>query len=217
MSNFRHIRTCVPDFDRAWAVIATSRHDFRSIWRECDGIDHKIVGVLLLALQLECACQGSQKWSVLGKEGRFEAQIAPASQTLIVPGVTISPEAEQIFVPSGENATELIWESCAFVFSLFSSSVPAWEVTKRQFWARRGDLRPKRTRIPDFDRLVKGSGHNFASIGREVDRVDAVAVRVALLALQFQCGCRRQAGESVDRREGRFPAQRSPESQTLIV
>ena len=58
---------------------------------------------------------------------------SPESQTLIVPGVKTSPEAEQILVPSGENPTELIWESWALAFSLFSSSVAAREGRRRQF------------------------------------------------------------------------------------
>ena len=97
------------------------------------------MGVAFLSLEIQRSCKTSQQASVLGKEKRFEANFAPASQTLIVPGVLISPEAEQIFVPSGENATELIRVSCAFVFSLFSSSVAAREGRNGQFWARRGD------------------------------------------------------------------------------
>ena len=74
----------------------------------------------------------------MAKEGRFNVEFdifTPASQTLIV----WSFDPDTIFVPSGEKATErtqLLW---ALGFSLFSSSVPAREAGRRQFWPRRGD------------------------------------------------------------------------------
>ena len=47
------------------------------------------------------------------EEGRFEGKSAPESQTLIV----LSTDPDTIFVPSGENATDLIPSLCASVFS----------------------------------------------------------------------------------------------------
>jgi hypothetical protein len=97
------------------------------------------VRVGLLRLEIQCGCEGRQKWSVLGQESDFEASGVPESQTLIVS----SSDPDTILVPSGEKATELMSLLWAFVFSLFSSSVPAQEASKRQFWPGRGDLRPK--------------------------------------------------------------------------
>ena len=48
--------------------------------------------------------------------------------------------ADTILVPSGENATEFMQSLWAFVFSLSSSSLPARQASKRQFWTRRGDF-----------------------------------------------------------------------------
>ena len=79
------------------------------------------MGVLLLALELKCGCEGRQERSALAKEGRFEAQNAPESQTVIV----LSHEPDTIFVPSGEKATDVMTLLCAFVFSILRSSVPA--------------------------------------------------------------------------------------------
>ena len=79
------------------------------------------MGVRLLAQQLQFACQTSQQASVLAKEGRFEGSCAPESQTLIV----WSNDPDTIFVPSGENTTEVILSLWALVFSLNSSIVPA--------------------------------------------------------------------------------------------
>ena len=58
------------------------------------------------------------------------------SQTLIV----LSDDPDTILVPSGENATDMISQLWALVFSLNSSSLPARQASKRQFWPRRGDL-----------------------------------------------------------------------------
>ena len=78
------------------------------------------MGVDLLVQQLHRACQTSQHASVLAKEGRFEGSCAPKSQTLIV----LSHDPDTIFVPSGENDTEMMVLLWAFVFSLNSSIVP---------------------------------------------------------------------------------------------
>jgi hypothetical protein len=72
----------------------------------------------------------------LAKEGRFEGSSAPASQTLIVR----SRDPDTILVPSGEKATEKTGVLWAFVFSLSSSSLPARQGNRRQFWPRRGDF-----------------------------------------------------------------------------
>ena len=72
--------------------------------------------------------------SVLAKEGRFEGSDAPKSQTLIV----LSRDPDTILVPSGENVTDVIRRLWAFVFSLSSSSLPARQVGRRQFWPRMG-------------------------------------------------------------------------------
>ena len=92
-------RTRIPDFDR---LVVRSGHDLSPVWGKRHRIDVVAMGVGLLALQLERICQGSQKLSVLAKEGRFEAQHAPESQTLIV----LSADPETTFDPSGENATD---------------------------------------------------------------------------------------------------------------
>ena len=62
-----------------------------------------------------------------GKEGRADGiraiLHAPESQTLML----LSSEPDTIVFPSGEKSTERIQPLCALVFSLFSSSVAAWE------------------------------------------------------------------------------------------
>ena len=96
----------------------------------------------LLALQLECTCQGSQQASVLAKEGRFDVEFdifAPASQTLIVP--ESSPET--ILPPSLSNATLRTLEP-AFVDPIsFRDAENKGRAKNGQFWGRMGDLRPK--------------------------------------------------------------------------
>ena len=76
------------------------------------------VGVGLLSLEIQRSCQTSRQASVLAKEGRFEAQSAPAPQTLIV--WSVMPPLT-ILEPSGENWTEemepIMPEVCAFCFS----------------------------------------------------------------------------------------------------
>ena len=89
----------------------------------------------LLGLELERGCEGRQKRSVLAEEGRFGAQNAPASQTLIV----LSSDPDTILVPSGENATERIQSLWALIFSALSSSVAAREGRNGRFWPRKVD------------------------------------------------------------------------------
>jgi hypothetical protein len=57
-----------------------------------------------------------------------------ASQTLVV----LSFDPDTIFVPSGENATELMGLLWAFVFSLSSPSAPAGQAkaNRHKFWPR---------------------------------------------------------------------------------
>ena len=95
------------------------------------------MSVRILAQQLQIACQTSQQASVLAKEGRdFLDYGAPDSQTLIV----LSRDPETIFVPSGENATDVITLLWAFVFSLSSSSLAARQASRRQFRSRMGNF-----------------------------------------------------------------------------
>jgi hypothetical protein len=85
------------------------------------------------------------------RRGDLRDRGAPESQTLIV----LSADPDTILVPSGENATNMITLLCALVFSLNSPSASARQANRRQFWPRRGDFEgARRTRIPDFDRLV---------------------------------------------------------------
>ena len=65
---------------------------------------------------------------------------APESQTLIVS----SYDPETIFVPSGENATDVTTPLWAFVFSLSCSSLTARQANRRQFLPRRGDFEGSR-------------------------------------------------------------------------
>ena len=97
------------------------------------------MGVGLLSQEIQRSCEGSQESSVLGYEGRFEAQNAPESQTLIV----LSFDPDTILVPSGENAAERMKSLWALVFSVLRSSVAARQASRHQFWPRSGDLRPK--------------------------------------------------------------------------
>jgi hypothetical protein len=83
------------------------------------------VGVDLLAQQLQRVCQTSQQASVSAMEGDFEGSGAPESQTLIV----LSYDPDTILVPSGENATDMMWSLWAFVFSI--SSLTARQANKR--------------------------------------------------------------------------------------
>ena len=79
------------------------------------------MGIGLLAQQPQRVCEISQQASVLAKGGDFEGCGSPESQTLIV----LSYDPDMIFVPSGENATDVMTLLCAFVFSLSFSSLPA--------------------------------------------------------------------------------------------
>ncbi len=80
------------------------------------------------------------------RRGDFEGSGAPESQTLIVAlksqtlNVFSADPADTILVPSGENATDVIGWLWALVFSLSSSSLPARQANRRQFWPRRGDF-----------------------------------------------------------------------------
>jgi hypothetical protein len=90
------------------------------------------VRVRLLAQQLQRACQARQQASVLAKDGPFEDRSAPKSQTLIVP----SFDPDTILVTSGENTTDMTSSLWAFVFSRSSTSVPAGEASRCQFWPK---------------------------------------------------------------------------------
>ena len=171
------------------------------------------MGVHLLAKQLQFIWQASQQSSVLAKEGRFEGSGAPESQTLIVP----SADPDTILVPSGENATDQIILLWAFVFSLSSSSLSVRQAKWRQSWPGGAILSSRRTRIPDFDRLVVRSGHDLGPVRGKRHRHDVFAVGVRLLVQQLQFGCQASRQASVLAKEGRFEGSGAPESQTLIV
>ena len=55
--------------------------------------------------------------------------------------------------------------------------------------ARRAASGPKRTRIPNFEGLVVRPGNDRLSVGREGHGADVIAVGVALLCHELQCGC----------------------------
>ena len=76
---------------------------------------------------------------------------------------------------------------------------------------------PKPTRIPDFDRLVRRSGHDLGPVWGKRHRADVVAVGARLLGLQLQSGCEGRQEWSVLAKGRRLEAQNAPESQTLIV
>jgi hypothetical protein len=94
----------------------------------------------------------------------LRARSAPESQTLIV----LSYDPDTILVPSGENATDVMFLLCAFVFSLNSSSLSARQASRRQFWPRRGDFEGKSSpksqtlivRSADPDTILVPSGEN---------------------------------------------------------
>jgi hypothetical protein len=89
----------------------------------------------LLSLEIQRGCEGRQTASVLGQEGRFGAEIAPESQTLI-----IEPPPDTIFAPSGENCTDMMAVGSALLFSALRSSVAAREGKKRQLGREIGDF-----------------------------------------------------------------------------
>ena len=62
----------------------------------------------------------------------------------------------------------------------------------------------RRTRIPDFDRLVVRSRDNLGPVRGKRDRVDVVAVRIRLLAQELQFGCQTSQQASVLAKEGQF-------------
>ncbi len=69
-------------------------------------------------------------------ERQFEGKSAPESHSLII----WSTDPETILVPSSENVTDVMMLLWALVFSLNSSSLPARQASRRQFWPRRGDF-----------------------------------------------------------------------------
>ena len=75
----------------------------------------------------------------------------------------------------------------------------------------------RRTRIPDFDRLVVRSGHDLGPVRGKRHRHDVFAVGVRLLVQQLQFVCQASRQASVLAKEGRFEGSGAPESQTLIV
>ena len=60
---------------------------------------------------------------------------------------------------------------------------PGGKIEQQMIFARPID------QIPDFDRVVIGSGHDLAPIRRELDGGYWFAVGVGILANQLQCGC----------------------------
>jgi hypothetical protein len=72
----------------------------------------------------------------------------------------------------------------------------------RQSWPRRGDSRLRRTKIPDFDRLVQRSGHDLGPVRGECHRHDPVAVGIRLLAQHLQFVCKASQQTSVLAKEG---------------
>jgi hypothetical protein len=78
-------------------------------------------------------------------------------------------------------------------------------------------LSSRRTRIPDFDRLVNRSGHDLGPVRGKRHRHDVVAVGVGLLAQHLQLACQTSQQASVLAEEGRFEGNSAPKSQTLIV
>ncbi|KOO31114.1 hypothetical protein Ctob_009574 [Chrysochromulina tobinii] len=95
---------------------------------------------------------------------------------------------------------------CALVFSLNSSSPSAGQANRHQFWPRRGDLRVgfRRTRFPDFDRLVVRSRHNLGPVRGKRYRRDLAAVGVRLHAQHLQFVCQTSQQALVLAEEGRF-------------
>ena len=75
---------------------------------------------------------------------------------------------------------------------------------------------PKRTRIPDFDRLVERTRNDRLSVWIEGHGGDQFAVRVLFRRLELESACQRRQKASVWVREGDFGAN-VPASQTLIV
>jgi hypothetical protein len=65
-------------------------------------------------------------------------------------------------------------------------------------------LSSRRTRIPDFDRLIFRSRHDLGSIRGKRDRPDPATVRVRLLTQQLERACQTNQQASVLAKEGRF-------------
>ena len=66
----RKASTCIPDFERA---IRAARDNLATVLVKIDAEHVAIVGVGLLALELQRGCVGRQEVSVLEQEGRFGA------------------------------------------------------------------------------------------------------------------------------------------------
>jgi hypothetical protein len=150
----------------------------------------------------------------LAKEGRFWARGAPESQTLIVRSL----DPDTILVPSEENATDQITLLCAFVFSLNSSSAPAGQANRCQFWPRRGDLRargaPKSQTLIvssyDPETILVPSGDNATDL---IEPLWALVFSLKSSSLPARQASSRQFWP----RRGDFEDSGAPESQTLIV
>ena len=150
----------------------------------------------------------------MAKEGRFGAQNAPASQTLIVS----SRDPETIFVPIGENATDMTQWLWALLFSALSSSVAAREGRNGQIWPTRGDLGQKRAPASQTlivlsyepDTIVFPSGENATEATGLLCALDFSLISSSVPA-------REARDHQVWPRKGGLGPQNAPASQTLIV
>ena len=127
-------------------------------------------------------------------EERFRIQRPPELQTLRV----LSSEPETIVFPSGEKATELIRLLWAFVFSLTKVRDAASVGRKALVSLSKGRGSILKRLTPDFEGLVVTAGNDRLSIWRIGHGSDRVAVGVALLRHELQCGCEGQ-GESASK------------------
>ncbi len=127
-------------------------------------------------------------------------------------------DPDTILVPSGENATDMIMQLCAFVFSLNISSLPARQASRLQFWPRRVDVEDSgapesQTLIVlsyDPDKILVPSGENATDL--------TASLWAFVFSLNSSSLSARQAKwrQSWPRR-GDFEVFGAPESQTLIV
>ena len=76
-----------------------------------------------------------------------------------------------------------------------------------QFWPRRGNLGPKRTCVPNFDRAAIAGSDNLGSVRGKRHRIDDAAVGVGLLGLELERGCEGRQEWSVLAKEGRLGGQ----------
>ncbi len=112
---------------------------------------------------------------------------APESQTLIVP----SSDPDTIFVPSGENATDLTTKLWALVFSHNSSSLAARQASRSQFWPRRGEFEDKSTPesqtsiVPshDPDTILVPSGENATDMTEQAQELVVSATQLMSVAI----------------------------------